>query len=272
MLAEMESIKKSVSDPYCIGYFVDNEMNWGNDSYLARSVIQSDKNQPAKLAMLDFLKTKYNTVSKLNSFWQTSFESWDDFIENTTLPPRGNDDLKAFTAIIAHKYFKEIKETLGKAAPQKLYLGCRFNSHYYPDEDTSYNWVVQIAAMYCDVVSFNRYRYSAIDLKPADADIPVIIGEFHMGALDRGMLHYTLRFAESQEHRAELYEYYLNSCLKNPFIVGAHWYEYVDEPTLGRFDGENFNTGFVDICDRPYPEMVNASRKIGKSLYSVRYK
>ncbi|MCL6557516.1 MAG: beta-galactosidase [Firmicutes bacterium] len=268
---ELENIKKSASDPFCIGYFVDNEMDWGDDLYLAKSAIQSDKDQPAKQAMLDFLKKKYNTVNQLNAAWQTTFNSWDEFMENTSVPAGGAADFKAISAIIAREYFKIVKETLTKNAPHKLYLGCRFHNHYYPDEDTTCNWVMEIAAEYCDVVSFNRYRYTAIDLRPALADKPVIISEWHMGALDRGLPHYTLRFTESQENRAEMYEYFLGSCLKNPFIVGAHWFEYIDEPVTGRFDGENFNTGFVDVCDRPYPEMIAASRKMGKTMYRMRF-
>jgi hypothetical protein len=37
----------------------------------------------------------------------------------------------------------------------------------------------------------------------------------------------------------------------------------------GRFDGENYNIGFVDVTDRPYQDMVNASKELHKRLYSV---
>lgn len=69
-----------------------------------------------------------------------------------------------------------------------------------------------------------------------------------------------------------MYEYYIKSCLENPYIVGAHWFQYVDEPTLGRFDGENYNAGFLDVCDNPYPEMIEASRKVGNKIYQIRSK
>jgi len=82
----LANISQSVSDPYCIGYFVDNEMNWEDDSYLATAVLQSDWDQPAKLAMLEYLKSKYRTVSRLNSAWQSGYESWDDFLEGTEVP------------------------------------------------------------------------------------------------------------------------------------------------------------------------------------------
>ena len=230
-------IQKSVTDPYCIGYFVDNELYWGDNSYMAKAVIQSPENQPAKLAMELYLKEKYKSVSELNKTWKTGFGSWNDFLANRELPDADNRDIREFSEIIADTYFKVVKGTLKKVSPDKLYLGCRFDFHYYPAEDSAINWIVDIAAKYCDVVSFNRYRYFAAELRPGLADKPVMIGEWHMGALDRGMLHFSLRYADDQKNRAEMYEYYLKSCLLNPYIVGAHWFEYVDEPVLGRFDG-----------------------------------
>lgn len=268
--ASVKRSEKSVTDPYCIGYFVDNELDWGDDSYLAKAVIQSGKDQPVKRVMCDYLKQKYGTTSELNIKWQTAYKNWEDFMENKQLPYAETEDMKIFTAVVANEYFRIIKENLAKIAPQRLYLGCRFSFFYYPTEDTSRNWVVKIATKYCDVVSFNRYRYTASSLKPADADKPVLIGEWHIGAMDRGMLHFGLRYSENQENRAEMYEYFVKSCLQNPYVVGAHWFEYTDEPVLGRTDGEDFNVGFLDYCDIPYPEMIAASRNIGKSMYEIR--
>jgi hypothetical protein len=53
-------------------------------------------------------------------------------------------------------------------------------------------------------------------------------------------------------------------------VIGAHWFQFSDQPVLGRADGEDLNTGFLDYCDIPYPEMVAISRKIGKNMYEIR--
>ena len=172
--------------------------------------------------------------------------------------------------LVAEQYFGTMAKALRRCAPHKLYLGCRFNDHFYPDESQACAWAVRIAARHCDVLSFNRYRYTCADLRPAEADKPVLVSEWHMGSLDRGMCHYTLRLATDQADRAEKYRHYVRSCLANPLIVGALWFEYTDEPVTGRFDGENFNTGFVDICDGPYPEMVRAARDLGRAMYRLR--
>ncbi len=38
----------------------------------------------------------------------------------------------------------------------------------------------------------------------------------------------------------------------------------------GRGDGENYQIGFVDVCDRPYPEITRACHEVGERMYEVR--
>ncbi len=185
------------------------------------------------------------------------------FIDNE-LHPWTDDDK------IAETYFSTCQEEMRKALPNLLYLGCRFDFHYFPAEGPKVP--VRMAAKYCDVVSFNRYRYTADELRlPEGAeDKPIIIGEFHFGALDRSPLHTGLGSVSSQAQRGEAYRMYLRTALRNPAIVGAHWFQYADHPITGRFDGENYQCGFVDTCDTPYAETIAASREVGETLYQLR--
>lgn len=170
----------------------------------------------------------------------------------------------------AEAYFATVREEVRRALPNKLYLGCRFDFHYFPAEGP--RAPVRVASKYCDVVSFNHYRFTADDLRlPAGAeDKPLLIGEFHFGALDRGPLHTGLRGVASQAQRAAAYQLYLRTALRNPALVGAHWFQYADQPVTGRFDAENYQIGFVDVADNPYPETTAASRAIGQGLYELR--
>jgi hypothetical protein len=185
------------------------------------------------------------------------------FIDNELHP--WTDDEK-----VAETYFSTCREEMRKALPNLLYLGCRFDFHYFPAEGPKVP--VRMAAKYCDVVSFNRYQFSAADLRlPEGAeDKPIIIGEFHFGALDRGPLHTGLCSVGSQAQRGEAYRMYLRTAVRNPAVVGAHWFQYGDQPITGRFDGENYQIGFVDICDSPYAETVAAGRDVGQMLYQSR--
>ena len=42
-----------------------------------------------------------------------------------------------------------------------------------------------------------------------------------------------------------------------------------DQPYLGRFDGENWNIGLMDITHRPHEAMTRAIRACHETLYAV---
>jgi hypothetical protein len=196
---------KTADDPWCIGYFIDNELRW---------------------------------------------------------PRKGR-------AKLADTYYRACRDEMKAVAPNKLYLGSRLHGHDKPhggDEDT-----VRAAAKYCDVIGVNRYRFSPSDIRmPEGVDVPLVIGEFHWGALDRGMLHTGLRSVVDQAQRGATYVHYVTQALRHPNIVGTHWFQYRDQVVTGRGDGENYQIGFIDICDTPYAETIEAARSIGRRMYEVR--
>jgi len=254
-------------DHYCIGYFVDNELRVSD---LTSSLMEQAANGHAKQAFTEYLKNKYGSIKNLNQEWKTKYTGWKDFEKTTELPDLAAGDAEVFDLQILVRYYRICREEVKKVAPDKLYLGSRLHCHYYPDDQSEVE-LIRIAARYCDVVSFNRYRFSAEDLVlPKDIDKPIIIGEFHFGALDRGHLHTGLRSVANQQQRAEAYYQYVKGALKNPQIVGTHWFQYGDQAYTGRGDGENYQIGFIDICDNPYPEIVESARKIGYNLYRLR--
>ncbi len=266
--AVRESIMRrqdSVADPWCIGYFVDNELQWLQGSAAALLVAKAPPDQPAKQELLKDLQARYGTIDALNAAWGTGHASWGAFLECREAPntQKANDDLTAFFQRLAEEYFRTCREEVKAASPNALYLGCRIHQ---PNA-----LVMPIAAKYCDVVSINAYRYDVRMMPFLDGlDAPVVIGEWHFGALDRGPLHPGLRHVQDQSERAVVYKSYLRSALSHPLIVGAHWFQYGDQATTGRDDGENCQNGFVDTCDTPYPETVQACREVGYAMYEYR--
>ena len=256
---------KSINDPWCIGYFVDNELGWGDETSLAVGTLASPADQPAKIVFVNDLKAKYKTIDKLNKIWGTKHASWDALLESRETPDKekAGDDLKTFYTRIAETYFKTIRDEIKAVAPNHLYMGCRFA------------WVndraARAAAKYCDIVCYNQYRYSVADLSlPDNIDKPLIIGEFHFGALDRGMFHTGLKATRDQNHRAATYKSYVEGALANPYVVGTHWFQYKSQATTGRGDGENYQIGFIDICGKSYPEIIAVSRQVGYNIYENR--
>ncbi len=258
-------LKDAANDPWCIGVFVDNELLWESSTTIAVTTIISPPDQKAKQVFVEDLKGKYKDIGEINKAWGAKFASWDALMKNDKEPDveKARADLEAFSAKTAETYFKNVREIIKGIAPQKLYLGCRFNGDFI--------YAAKIATKYCDVVSYNLYRDTVADFKVAGGiDFPAIIGEWHFGALDRGPFG-GMRTVKTQDDRAKLYKSYVTGVLKNPNFVGCHWFQYMDESASGRgLEGENCQIGFVDIADTPYPETVAACREVGYQMYKIR--
>ena len=273
-----EEIKGS---PWCVGVFIDNEKSWGNpeDPDEKRYGIVMDalsKDGAKSYAKAEFssqLKTKYKNIQSFNGAWQTNFETWEQFDKGFKISifnPEVVDDLSRLFESYSEQYFKVVSETLENYLPDHLYMGARMASWGMPKE------TIKAAINYSDVMSFNIYeeglRKGGWDFF-AEIDKPVVIGEFHIGAQsDTGVFHPGLVMAADQTDRAEMYKTYMRTVTENPYMVGAHWFQYVDSPISGRaYDGENYNVGFVSNTDIPYPEMVKAAREIMTDLYPTRF-
>jgi hypothetical protein len=240
-------------------------MSWGDELSLAMAALKSPSEQAARKAFLSDLQAKYVDVAKLNTAWGAQYPSWDELLNSRETPDktRARDDLAAFYTKAAETYFRTVRDSIKAVAPQQLYLGCRFA------------WVNDRAAIaaakYCDVVSYNLYQRDVAEFKYPGGDRPLIIGEFHFGALDRGMFHTGLVPVANQAARAQAYKDYVLGAVRHPQFVGTHWFQYKDEPTTGRvYDEENYQIGFVDIADTPYAETIAASREVQSILYRSR--
>jgi hypothetical protein len=273
-------VTTSRDDPWCIGYFVDNELSWGSGKStdptlrygLALGALkQRAEASPAKQAFMVQLKQTYGTVSKLNAAWKTRLAGWDDL--NAAFAPASvsgaamEGDFSRFLKSFATKYFTVVRDELLRLDPNHLYLGCRFAS-FTPE-------AVEAAAEACDALSFNIYQ-PRIDkewdfLKTLAK--PSVIGEFHMGALDRGMFSPGLVEAADQTARAAMVQDYVRSVVDHPALIGCHWFRYDDEPLLGHVsNGENHNIGMVSITDTPYPELIAAFRNVFSEAYARRFR
>ena len=192
-----------------------NELSWGDDVSLAVATLTSPPDQTAKGVFITDLKAKYDAIEELNAVWGTQYESWEALLQSQQAPDKAKarEDLEAFYTKTAETYFSTVRRELKKVAPNQLYLGCRFA------------WVndraARAAIKFCDVISYNRYNYGVEDLKlPDNVDMPVIIGEFHFGALDRGMFHTGLRSTDNQQDRADKYTAYVRGACATAISSG----------------------------------------------------
>jgi hypothetical protein len=258
------------NDPWCLGYFVDNEITW--DPYrgapagvaAAAATLNTPSSSAAHRAFAKILQEKYATPEAWSRAWGIDAKSFEATLQldPSKFNAAAQADASLFFAALARQYYSTVRDAMREYAPNQLYLGSRFAPK--PRE------AVAAAAQYCDVISFNIYKETLADSEYSFLSTlgkPIIIGEFHFGALDRGLFSGGLVPRASQAERARAYDTYVRSALARPEVVGVHWFQYIDEPLTGRFDGENHNIGFVDVTDTPYPEMRAAARRVNNTIY-----
>jgi len=173
--------------------------------------------------------------------------------------------LKAFNRLMVERYVRAPSEQCKKVAPNHLNLGVRYAWLAHDD--------LLAGADAFDVFSINCYQgqppADVIARCSAAANTPVIIGEFHTGALDRGLPAGGLRMVRTQQERADSYRYYVEHGATIPQLVGTHYFQWNDQHAVGRFDGENWQIGMVDVCQQPYAEFVSAARRSHARIYRV---
>jgi hypothetical protein len=276
--ARMEQeVGKSANDPWCIGYFVDNELDWGIDEdnrALAWRATQSPPEQPAKIELVKDLKKKYETIDALNKTWQTKFESWDSLLANRQPISSGTvaairEDYNAFGRKFSDVYYQTCRDEVKRVAPNQLYLGCRFHGHKDPSQ-------MQLAAQYCDVISYNIYDPTPdgrMNQYVGKIDKPVIIGEWgfesdYVQTPFRGDPEKDKNWTPQQ--RVDRLLSYTAHAFAHPLLVGAHFFQMRDQALTGRDDGEAVLRGFVNIADTPNYLLVEANRKTSRNMYSTR--
>jgi hypothetical protein len=222
-------------DPWLLGYFMMNEPPWpGNELGIAAGYL-AGPDTALKRELKKFLADG-DTNERRREFVQGAIE----------------------------KFINTVSAAMKKHDPNHLNLGLRFGTR--PSE------AMLRASRGFDVFSMNSYEYVAnresMEKAYRITERPILIGEFHFGVPGRG-LSAGLKQTANQEERGVAYRYYVEQAAAHPAVIGTHWFQWVDEPNTGRFDGENYNIGLVDVTDRPYPELIAAAKATHRRLLGV---
>jgi hypothetical protein len=266
-------------DKNLIGYFLSNEPNWAfvDGLNIAAMLLESDYPFGSKIKLVQFMRGRYITTDALNAVWGTSYDDFNSLmqpIDTTLLTDKAQSDLWDFSAEMIREYIKVPSLAIRKNDTNHLNLGIR------------YAWlsskVLISGSEYFDVFSFNCYFMDPADsierilqtIISADETLrktgkPLMIGEFHFGALDRGLDATGIRGVTTQAERGKAYRHYIHSAAAHPCCIGAHYFTLNDQGYLGRFDGENYQIGLVDVCNRPYDEFVSGIITANDELYEV---
>jgi hypothetical protein len=262
----IEKIDPLRDDPRVIGYYSDNELGWW-----CATLWQMTLDQPAtsgqRQRLVRLVRERYGDdwQALLADFEPTGAANWDELARGGTLAHRsgsgGVRTMRKFLAAMADRYYQLMRDTIRKHDPDALYLGDRYQSFYYPE-------VARTSVRYIDVASTNlnaswndgQFLRCYLDTLHKLTGKPVLVSEFYMAAVDNrsGNPNASSGFpvVETQPERAAAAHRTLQALVSLPYVVGADWFQYYDEPPHGRGDGEDYNFGLVDIHDRPYEEVT----------------
>jgi hypothetical protein len=234
-------------DPELIGWYTDSELHWGPD-------------------------------------WRSSSVLLDDYLAlpagspGRSMAEQYRRVPNRFVHALAVRYFSVTTAAIRRYDTHHLILGVKAPAQLIQPE------LLTAARRYVDVFSVDDYalipgleqviqhadpRY--IDPTPNLSNIegivhkPIVIGEYGFRAADSGLPNTwppIFPTYPTQASRGAAYQSFVSTMYSSPWIVGDSWFEYVDEPAGGRFDGENSNWGLVTVGDVPYQTMVNSAEEM----------
>ena len=258
-------------DPMMIGYFLRNEPSWAfvDNLVLADEVLYNPERTVCKEKLIAALKEKYQTVEALNTAWNTKFNDFDDLYQPirdaSAKSEAAKEDQKTFSKEMLRAYVEIPSKACREVDPNHMILGMRWA--WISDPDLATGWEN------FDVFSINCYAVDPTEaishVVELGVDLPVMIGEFHFGALDTGLSATGLEGVLTQKDRGKAYRYYCERVAAHPNGVGCHYFQCYDQFVLGRFDGENYNIGLFDICSRPYQDMASYVKQCSEAMYEI---
>ncbi len=229
-------------DPNLIGWYTDSELHWGPDWTNQQSLLDTYLTLPAGSPGRAAAEQDANNPG-------------------------------AFELALATRYFSVTTAAIRSVDPNHLILGVKAIAQLTPPQ------VVEAAAHYINVFSVDDYTLIpglARNVQkhwgpfvPVDASLsqfhalsglPIIIAEYSFraaGGADPNTWPPIFPVYANQAQRAQAASSFIAPLYKAPWIVGDDWFEYVDEPAGGRFDGENSDFGLVSTGDAPWATLVS---------------
>lgn len=271
---------------------------------LAEQFIDLPAQAHGKQAFVSLLQSRYAGVAALNAAWGTTYTDWlgvgttvanmvsDDIPDNPAYPARFNDKV-AFTSAIADRYYSVCTSAMRAADPNHLVFSARwalwtsaFDTGSTCARHAAFAEAIwEKAGQYCDIIAVNSY-ISAQWLQSTHtfftrlinkARKPFMITEWASFADDTQYERnpYWLRH---QRDRGAFYQdqvvYLAGLAIPDPvsgtptrWCLGNQWFQFYDEPSLGRTDLERVNFGLFNVKDEAYITALDHMATVNIQLY-----
>ncbi|AZN39071.1 S-layer homology domain-containing protein [Paenibacillus albus] len=274
-LAE-EGVAARKDDPLIIGYFFGNELPYQNFRSVFTAADPSAQNA-TKGALIAELTAKYGDIETFNTAWETTFTSFDD-LRGAAMPvtsEAASADLDTFLEHYLDKFYSTITSEFRKVDPNHMMLGDRYLVNTMNNTDIR-EMISRVAGKYLDVLSYNYYTYdldmNRIKKMSELANKPLIFTEFHYGEPTQGLTG-GVRVLDNEQEKGEAYRNYVEKAAASGVVVGAHWFEYLDQAATGRwfqgYNGESYGIGLLNVADRPYKTMLSSVKETNDHIYDV---
>ncbi len=264
-------------------YSVQLGMASGDDWFAPSFVTNADEVAATQVAPLadDPNLIGWYTDSELS--WGPNIDNRNSELDQYLALPAGSPGLAvaeqyvghpgAFLYALATRYFQVTTDAIRMYDTHHLILGVKAEGQYIPPQ------LLEAAGQYINVFSVDDYalhpllaliihnlwpQYLVVERNFANfeqyAHIPIMVAEYSFDGetpQTPDTVPGTLATYPTQTARARAYTQYITPLYEHaPWVVGDEWFEYVDEPEGGRFDGENNDFGLVDVENQPYDELV----------------
>lgn len=267
-------------DPYLIGWFTDNELGWWDETQFGFFLKQPESNATRKV-LINLLREHYRgDFALLQKDFETGAATrFEQLTPDTKIyrrpGGRSGEVIDKFTFTFASKYYQLTRDCVRRYDKNHLILGDRF-AQWYPAP------VARAAGQYMDVVSTNygadwvngELSHFQLERLHRLTGKPILITEYYFAAMENRSGNKNRKggfpTVQTQKERATSFRRNLREMISRPYIIGAHWFQYTDEPAQGRGDGEDYNMGLVDVENRPYELMTAAATEVQGGIPKLR--
>lgn len=249
-------IAKYKDDPYCIGYFTDNEIPW-KDYALDRCLEKWPEDHINHQMAQQWLDNRKGR-------------------SGVTLSEATDTDRDAFIAYCFEVYLDKVTAAIRKYDPNHLYLGCRFNQWNYELKNPE---MFKVAGKYMDVISVNHYqKWEPDETVMRDWEMwsgrPFLVTEYYVKGEDSGLPNETGAGwnVRTQKERGYFYQNFTRVLVKGKSCVGWHWFKYMDndpEDTTADPSNRDSNKGMVQWNFDYWMPLVESMDRFNHNVWNL---
>lgn len=265
------------NDPLLIGYFVDNEYHY--EKFLQTVPRLKASKTGLKKRLVQMLQEKYGDIAAFNTAWGTSFAGFTDLNETALYidTAEAAADIEAYFHLYLDTYYSTVSRLFKKYDPNHLLLGDRWLT--VPMQNIKVRSILaEEAGKYMDVISINHYSRDLDitmlnEVHAKSGGKPILLSEWSYGTAEQGLNPIVAGAATTEQERQWRYRNYVEGAAALGYVVGTHWFDYVDQAATGRWfeglNGESYNTGLINVADRPYKTFLAGAMETHNNVYDV---